>query len=124
MPIKIEIGILIVDVHGYFQIGDDIKHSIQHIGNRPLQSAYDTRNYLFDVLHVPTITENLIFVGQVVEWGLQIRFTHRGCFVEDRSKGFKLIAKEDKEGRLFTMDVDSSNPFHMITKNCKNRFMA
>ena len=56
-----------LDVHSYVQTSDDIKHNIQHIGNRPLQSAYGTRNCLLDVFHVPTITENLIFVGQVVE---------------------------------------------------------
>ena len=98
-----------LDVHGYVQTGDDTKHRIQHFGNIPLQSTHGTRNCLLDVLHVSTITKNLISVGQMVEKGLQVRFTHRGCFVEDPSKGFKLIAKGKKEGRMFTMDVDSSN---------------
>ena len=98
-----------LDVHGYVQTGDDTKHRTQHFGNIPLQSTHGTRNCLLDVLHVPTITKNLISVGQMVEKGLQVRFTHRGCFVEDPSKGFKLIAKGKKEGRMFTMDVDSSN---------------
>ena len=98
-----------LDVHGYVQSGDDSKHRIQHVGNIPLQSIDGARNCLLDVLHVPTITKNLIFVGQMVEKELQVRFTQRGSFVEDPSKGFKVIAKGKKEGRMFTMDVDSSN---------------
>ena len=99
------------------------EHHIQHVGNIPLQSAYGTRNCLLDVLHVPTITKILIFVGQMVERGLQVRFKQRGCFVEDPSKGFKLIAKGKKEGRMFTMDVDSSNP-HKFCSTYDNKKIA
>ena len=51
------------------------------------------------------------------------RFTQRGCFVEDPSKGFKLIAKVKKEGRMFTMDVDSSNP-HKFCSTYDNKKIA
>ena len=102
---------------GYVQTGDDNKHVIEHIGNVPLQNAYGTRNCLSDVLHVPTITKNLISVGQMVEKGLQVRFTKKGCFVEDPLKGFKLVAKGKKEGRLFTMEVNNSNCHQIFLTN-------
>ena len=71
------------------------------------------------MLHVPMITKNLISVGQMVEKGLQVRFTQRGCFVEDPSKGFKVIAKGKKEGRMFTMDSSSSHKFCFTHDNKK-----
>ena len=94
---------------GYVQTGDDSKHSIEHVGNVPLQNIYGSRNCLSDVLHVPTITKNLISVGQMVERGLQVRFTQKGCFVEDPREGFMLVAKGKKQGRLFTMEVKNSD---------------
>ena len=59
------------------------------------------------VLHVPTVTRNLIFVGQMVEKGLQVSYTQKGCFVEDPHNVLKLVAKGKKEGRLFTEEVKS-----------------
>jgi len=54
--------------------------------------------YLKDVLHVPTITKNMVFVGQMVEQGLQMTFNPNGCFVGDMNNQGKLIAKEEKNG--------------------------
>ena len=110
------------NVCGYVQTGDDSKHVIEHIGNVPLQDAYGTRNCLSDVLHVPTITKKLISVGQMVEKGLQVRFTQKGCFVEDPRKGFELVAKGKKEGRLFTIEVNSSN--HQMCLTNDNKYIA
>ena len=36
-----------------------------------------------NVLHNPTIIKNLVLVGQIVDQGMQVRFTHLGCFIED-----------------------------------------
>ena len=47
---------------GYVEIGDDMTHPIQHIGNVPFgNNGHQT--YLKNVLHVPTITKNLSSVG-------------------------------------------------------------
>ena len=89
---------------GHVQTGDDTSHSIKHIGDVRFQTTNGT-NCLFEVLHVPTITKNLIYVGKIVEKGYQVRFTSKGCYVEDPRKQFKIIAKGTKQDRLFTMEV-------------------
>jgi hypothetical protein len=61
---------------------------------------------LKDVLHVPTIIKNLVSVGQIVEQGLQVTFNPNGCFVEDMKKQSKLTTKGEKNGRMFTLDVN------------------
>jgi len=48
---------------------------------------------LKDVLHVPTITNNLVSVGLMVAQGLLGTFNLNGCFVEDMNNQGKLIAK-------------------------------
>ena len=37
---------------------------------------------LADVLHVLSTTKNLVFVGQMVEQGLQVRFTPARLYIE------------------------------------------
>ena len=48
-------------------------HMIEHIGDVALNN-HDNKGYMKDVLHVPTITKNLVSVGQIVEQGMQVRF--------------------------------------------------
>ena len=41
-------------------------HTIEHIGDVAF-SNHDNKRYIKDVLHVPTITKNLVSIGQIVE---------------------------------------------------------
>ena len=61
-----------------------------------------------DVLHVPTITKNLVSVGQMVEQGLQVQFNEHGCFVEDFKDKCRLVAKGNRVERMFTLNVNMS----------------
>jgi hypothetical protein len=54
----------------FVEIGDDTTHPITQIGKVPLSMQDGQTKYLRDVLHVPTIIKNLIFVSQMVEQGL------------------------------------------------------
>ena len=57
----------IVEKLGYVEIGDDTTHAYAHTGNVPLTMHDGKVKYLADVLHVPSITKNLVLVGQMVE---------------------------------------------------------
>jgi len=78
---------------GFLETSDDTTHPITQIGKVPLSMQDGQTKYLKDVIHVPTITKNLVFVGQMVEQGLQVTFNLNGCFVEDMKNQGKLIAK-------------------------------
>ena len=55
---------------------------------------------MWNVLHVPTITNNLVSVGRIVKQGMQVRFTHLGCFIQEEGK---IIAQGRREGRMFIL---------------------
>ncbi len=79
---------------GFVEIGDDTTYPITQIGKVSLSMQDGQTKYLKYVLHDPTITKNLVFVGQMVEQGLQVTFNPNGCFVKDMKNQGKLIAKE------------------------------
>ena len=56
-----------------------------------------------NVLHVPTITKNLESNEQIVDQGIQVRFTHHGFFIEEDGK---IIAQGCQEGRMFILDTN------------------
>ena len=84
----------------YVKTGDDTIHPIQHVGNVPFGEE-GNQTYIKNVLHVPTITKNLVSVGQIVKQGIQDRFNDGGCFIE---KDGQLIAHDQTEGRMFILD--------------------
>jgi hypothetical protein len=94
-----------LETPSYVETGDDTTHPITHIENVPLVMQDGKIKYLFDVLHVPNITKNLVFVGQMIEQGLQVRFNLDGCYVEDFKDKCRLVAKGKRVGRMFTLDV-------------------
>ena len=61
---------------------DDTPHSITNVGEVPL-SHVGQKGKLMNVLHVPTILKNLVSVRQIVDQGMQVRFTHLRCFIEE-----------------------------------------
>ncbi len=91
---------------GFVETGDDTIHPITQIGKVPLSMQDGQTKYLKDVLHVPTITKNLVSIGQMVEQGLHVTLNPNGCFVENMKNQGKLITKGETNGRMFTLDVN------------------
>ncbi len=48
---------------GFVETDDDTTHPITQIGKVPLSMQDGQTKYLKNVLHVPTITKNLVFIG-------------------------------------------------------------
>ena len=51
---------------GVVAAGDDTLHPIENVGEVPL-SHVGQKGKLMNVLHVPTITKDLVSVGQIVD---------------------------------------------------------
>jgi hypothetical protein len=83
---------------GFVETSDDTTHPITQIDKVPLSIQDGQTKYLKDVLHDPTITKKLIFVGQMVEQGLLMTFNLNGCFMEDGKNQGKLNVKGERNG--------------------------
>ena len=70
---------------GVVETGDDTPYTIEHVGEVPL-SHVGQKWKLMNILHVSSITKNLVSVGQIVDQGMQVRFTHLRCFIEEEGK--------------------------------------
>jgi hypothetical protein len=84
----------------FVETSDDTTHPITQIGKVPLSMQNGQIKYLKDVLHVPTITKNLVSIGETVEQGLHVTFNPNGCFVEYMNNQGKLIAKGERNGHV------------------------
>ena len=114
----------VLEQPGYVEIGDDTVHQIQHVGNVPLATHDGQFKHMADVLHVPTITKNLVSVGQMVEQGLQVKFNEHGCYVEDLKDNCRLVAKGNRIGRMFTLDVKMPTANDNVLYTQKNAVIA
>jgi hypothetical protein len=99
---------------GFMETSDDTTHPITQIGKVPLSMQDGQTKYLENVFHVPTITKNLVSIGQMVEQGLHVTFNPNGCFVEDINNQGKLIAKGKRNRQMFTLDVNMPKVNYML----------
>ena len=79
---------------------DDTSHPIANVGEVPL-SHVGQKGKLMNVLHVPKITKNLVSVGRIVDQGMEVWFTHLGCFIEEEGR---VIAQGRIDGRMFILN--------------------
>jgi hypothetical protein len=56
----------------------------------------------------------MVSIGQMVEQGLQVTFNPNGCFMEDMKNQSKLIAKGERNERMFTLDVNMPEVNYML----------
>ena len=70
---------------GVVKTGEDTPHAIKHFGDVPFNHV-GRKGKLTNVLHVLTIMKNLVVIGQIVDQGMQVRFTHLGCFIVEEGK--------------------------------------
>ena len=75
---------------------------IEHVGEVPL-SHFGQKGKLMNVLHVPTITKNLVSVRQIVDQGMQVRFTHLGCFIKEECQ---IIVQGRRDEGMFILDTN------------------
>ncbi len=84
----------------FVETGDDTAHPIAQIGKVPCKMSM--QNGLNKVLERCTSCSNhnkkMVFVGQMVEQGLQVTFNPNECFVENMKNPGKLIAKGERNG--------------------------
>ena len=62
---------------GVVTTGDNTPHPIMNVGEVPL-SHVGQIGKVMNVLHVPTNTKSLVSVRQIVDQGMEVRFTHIG----------------------------------------------
>ena len=70
---------------GVVATGDDTPHLIANVEEVPL-SHVGQKGKLMNVLHIPIITKNMVSVGQIVDQGMEVRFTHLWCFIEEEGR--------------------------------------
>ena len=63
-------------------------------------------SYIKDMLHVPTITNNLVSARKIVEQRMTVNFTLDGCFIKEKGR---LVAHGLRDGRMFVLDAIEVN---------------
>jgi hypothetical protein len=91
---------------GVVSTGDDTPHPIANVGEVPL-SHVGQKGKIMNVLHILTITQNLVSIGQIVDQGMKVRFTHLGAFNKEEGR---IIARGRRDGRMFILDRSDDGP--------------
>jgi hypothetical protein len=93
--------------HGKITIANGQALSIEKIGSLSIPLTDSTSLSLTDVLYVPTLSANLISVGQLVNKNCLVSFSPLGCLIQDLHTG-KVIGRGHRKGELFVLDFGST----------------
>jgi len=93
-------------------LGNDKSHDIEGKGN--VHVCLGKNNYqIKEVLYVSGLTKNLLLVSQMMDNNLKVEFDvvkgEKVCFIRDKSKGCRIVAKANRVGSIFLLIVVASN---------------
>ena len=76
----------------------------KHLGVVEIGDDTPPRGIMRNVLHVLTITKNLVSIEKIVNRGMQVCFTHLECFIEQEGQ---IIAQGRREWRMFILKTNN-----------------
>jgi len=64
-------------------LGDDIGYQIKGYGNIPVVLPYGNTRHIHNVMYVPVIKKNLIYVSTIIDQNLKVEFYKSYCVIKD-----------------------------------------
>ncbi|KAK8921677.1 hypothetical protein KSP39_PZI020061 [Platanthera zijinensis] len=89
-------------------LGDGNVQKIQGIGTIKVKTVWNQTRYIYDVSYVPTLTANLLSVGQLLHKGYEVHFTSDSCTIINKSGETEIIAKMTSN-RIFSLNLYPDN---------------
>ena len=93
----------------HIYLGDDHSYQIKGYGDIPVTLSNGTIRHISNVVYVPGINKNLIFVSTITNQNLKVEFFKTHCIVKDLQNHYKIVAKGVRVGVLYKLDVTSKN---------------
>ena len=95
-------------------LGDNRSHKIQGYGKICVNLPNGQNREIHDVLYVPGIKKNLIFVSVITDKNMKVELMQYHCLVKDIQNHYKIIGIGTRIGTLYKPDVTNSN-HHALT---------
>ena len=93
----------------HIYLGDNRSHKIQGYGVVCVNLPNGQMKRIHNVLYVPGIKKNLIFVLSITDQNLNVEFMQSHCLLKNIHNHYKVIATGTRIGGLYKLDVTKSN---------------
>ena len=90
-------------------LGDDRGYQIKRHGNVPIILPDENIRHIQNMMYVPRINKNLIFVSMIIDQNLKVEFYKSYCVVKYLLDSMKTIATGIHVGSLYKMNVRSAS---------------
>ena len=98
-------------------LGDDRAHQIKGYRDIPVTLPNGIVHHICNVVYVPGIKKNLIFVSTITDKNLKVEFFKNYCIVKDLLDRYRTVAMGIRAGGLYKLDVTQQRISH--TDFCK-----
>jgi hypothetical protein len=95
-------------------LGDDRAHQIKGYKDILVTLSNGTVHHIHNVVYVPEIKKNLIYVSTITDQNLKVEFFKNYCIVKDMFDQYRMVAMGARAGGLYKLDV-TSKEHHALT---------
>jgi hypothetical protein len=93
----------------HIYLGDDRSYQIKGYGDIPVTLPNGTIRHIHNVVYVPGIKKNLIYVSTITYQNLKVELFKTHCIVKDLQDHYRIIASRVRVGGMYKLDVTNKN---------------
>jgi len=93
----------------HIYLGNDNLYQIKGYGDIPVTLSNGTIRHIHNVVYVPGINKNMIFVSIITDENLKVEFFKTYCIVKDLLDHYRTVATGVRARGLYKLDVTSKN---------------
>jgi hypothetical protein len=93
----------------HIYLGDNRSHKVQGYGVISVNLPDGQMRQIHNVMYVPGIKKNLIYVSTITDNDLKVEFGKSRCVVKDIQDHYKVVATGTRIGGLYKLDVTLNN---------------
>ncbi|XAR59466.1 RNA-directed DNA polymerase [Bertholletia excelsa] len=97
------------------RLGDDKLIQVEGKGTIALETKGGKVKFLHDVFFIPSLSHNLLSVGQLLASGYSIMFHCDACVIRDKKSGQVVVNVSMAENKMFPFEVSNVNHHAPIT---------
>ncbi|KAA3467262.1 Retrovirus-related Pol polyprotein from transposon TNT 1-94 [Gossypium australe] len=98
------------------RLGDDKQMQVEGKGTMAISNGHGNIKLLYNVYFIPTLSQNLLSIGQLMGSGYSVMFDDMSCVIKDKKSGKIIVDVQMAPNKLFPLEVSNVESQALVVK--------